>query len=399
MLLVSITNYAQNSRVIGYLPTYRFATSSQIDYCKLTHLSICFANPDNAGNIVMPAINSVVNDALSGNPNIKILISFAGGLLSTQQTNDWSDLIDIPANRPGFIANIVNYVIANNLDGVDIDLEWSHVTGGYSDFIVELNTALDVHDKMLTVAFPNQTLFSNVNVAALNAFDFINIMSYDATGPWNPSSPGQHSSYANASNGLDFWKNTVGVAGEKLNLGVPFYGYNFESSTTVNAVTYAQMVATNINNADLDNVGNAYYNGRPTIEAKVNLANNEVGGIMIWELGQDSFDQYSLLTTIHEKYTSLGTTTTSLCGNEITLPVENSVQGQDFFLIYPNPVSAYLSILNLKNEQHYVIYDFLGKKIQEGYVSNKKQINLSHLINNIYFLHFGNGTTIKFLKE
>lgn len=78
----------------------------------------------------------------------------------------------------------------------------------------------------------------------------------------------------------------------KLTLGVPFYGYDFVSSSLANAVTYAQMVTSNPAYADLDTVGNIYYNGRPSIESKVNLANNEVSGIMIWEIGQDSFDEF-----------------------------------------------------------------------------------------------------------
>ena len=65
------------------------------------------------------------------------------------------------------------------------------------------------------------------------------------------------------------------------------------------------MVAYVISNADRDNVGNKYYNGRPTIQTKVRLAAESLSGIMIWELGQDSFTEYSLLETIHKKYTDL----------------------------------------------------------------------------------------------
>ena len=43
-----------------------------------------------------------------------------------------------------------------------------------------------------------------------------------------------------------------------------------------------------------------YYNGRPTIANKVELAVQKLSGIMIWELGQDSFTEYSLLETIHK---------------------------------------------------------------------------------------------------
>ena len=58
-----------------------------------------------------------------------------------------------------------------------------------------------------------------------------------------------------------------------------------------------------------------YYNGRPTIKSKVKLASEQVSGIMIWEIGQDSFTEYSLLKTIHKEYSDLGIKTTNLCDN------------------------------------------------------------------------------------
>lgn len=305
----------KTARVVGYLPASRFYLNEKIDYCKLTHLNLAFANPDSDGNIIMPSIAAVASTSRMKNPNIIVCISLAGGVLTSEQSVNWSNLIDIPVNRPAFIKKIVDYVLDNNLDGVDVDLEWNHVTSGYSDFVIELGAALHAHNKIITVAFP-KTRFSNVTDAALQVFDFINIMSYDATGPWNPSSPGQHSSFNYSKEGMRFWNNTVGISKEKLTLGVPFYGYSFVNSTTAHAVTYSEMVSNNVNNADLDQVGSTYYNGRPTIASKVNLVVDEkLGGIMIWELGQDAFNDYSLLKTIHEKFTELGVKTSGLCGN------------------------------------------------------------------------------------
>ena len=37
------------------------------------------------------------------------------------------------------------------------------------------------------------------------------------------------------------------------------------------------------------------------------------GGVMIWEIGQDSFNEYSLLKTIHKEFNNLGFKTTELC--------------------------------------------------------------------------------------
>jgi hypothetical protein len=73
------------------------------------------------------------------------------------------------------------------------------------------------------------------------------------------------------------------------------------------------MVSLNSSYSELDNVGSKFYNGRPTIKSKVKLAGKQVSGIMIWELGQDSFSEYSLLKTIHSEYKNLGFKTTELC--------------------------------------------------------------------------------------
>jgi len=302
------------AKVVGYLPYYRFDLSNKIEYCKLTHLNLAFANPDVDGNLQMDDIKTIVNDARTDNPDIVICISIAGGDISNELKQIWSDLIDIPGNRPAFITNIVDYVLQNDLDGVDVDLEWDLVTSGYSDFVLELNTALDAHDKLLTAALPATTRYTNASDAALAAFDFINIMAYDATGPWRPQEIGPHSSYQFAKAGVNFWKNTVNISPDKLTLGVPFYGFDF-STSPVTSITYGQLVKGDSKLAAVDQTGLTFYNGRPTIKAKVEMAAKDVSGIMIWELGQDSFDQYSLLSTIHEKFTALGVKTSKLCGN------------------------------------------------------------------------------------
>jgi len=139
------------------------------------------------------------------------------------------------------------------------------------------------------------------------------VMAYDFTGPWNPTVSGQHSSYDNAVRSINYWKNTIGISASKLTLGVPFYGYDFTNSSNVTAFSYGQMVNLQASNSELDNVGLKFYNGRPTIKSKVKLASEQVSGIMIWELGQDSFSEYSLLKTIHNEYKNLGFVTTELC--------------------------------------------------------------------------------------
>ncbi|MNG02729.1 Glycosyl hydrolases family 18 [compost metagenome] len=166
----------------------------------------------------------------------------------------------------------------------------------------------------MTAALPNNSRFDNINSAALNAFDFINIMSYDSTGPWTPDNPGQHSSFNNAQDGINFWHKLHNIPSEKLTLGVPFYGYNF-TYANVTSGSFSQIVEVEIQFADQDEIGKIYYNGRQTIAQKVQFASENTGGIMIWEVAQDSFGEYSLLDVIHKKYISLKFKTTGLCGN------------------------------------------------------------------------------------
>ena len=317
----NIILFSDQARVVGYFPTWRFTLTDKVDFCKLTHVNIAFGNPMVDGTIqlsnpsAISNLEQVISTAKLQNSNIQFYISLAGGVLSDQVANTWKSFLASSQDRPKLIDKIIEFVLENKLDGVDVDLEWSHVTQGYSDFVIELKKELSIHGKGMTAAFPSETKFSQISDQALAVFDFINIMVYDYTGSWNPSQPGQHSSYNHAERGINYWKNIVGITGEKLTLGVPFYGYNFLNSTTVESFTYGSMVASNTSNSERDQVGNKYYNGRPTIASKVKLAAQNLSGIMIWELGQDSFTEYSLLQTIHKTYSDLGVKTTELCGN------------------------------------------------------------------------------------
>lgn len=375
---------AQTKKVVGYLPTYRFGDYNSIAYCKLTHLNICFANPDSNGNLQIDDFSIVIKKAREQNPNIILCISLGGGTLSTQQLQTWKSIIDIPANHTAFISKIIRFVESNKLDAIDFDLEWDAVTTGYSDFVIELKDSLLQHNKILSAALPATYRYPFITNKALSVFDFINIMAYDNTGPWAPNNPGQHSSYEFAVQAINFWKNQ-GINSEKLILGVPFYGYNFDNQNNVSGFSYSTMVNTNILYADIDQVGEAYYNGRPTIEKKVELAAKNVGGIMIWELAQDRFDDFSLLSAIHNKFTFLGKTTTGLCGN--TVSADKFKQSQ--FQIYPNPANDKIWIESDSNGEITVsVFNLPGNKMNiiKTTSLNKTELDVSGLTGGIYIV-------------
>ena len=92
-------------------------------------------------------------------------------------------------------------------------------------------------------------------------------------------------------------------AKEKLNLGLPFYGYDFKGSN-VGTLVYSQIVdkfsgSQNEDQLTEPNGAVLYYNGIPTIKSKTELALDKAGGIMIWQLRQDAGGANSLLGAIN----------------------------------------------------------------------------------------------------
>ena len=319
-LFFSHTLISQDFFKIGYLPTYRFNTIDQIDLNKLTHLNIAFANPDANGYLTTNGVDITPIVQQAHNAELDVFIALAGG---GAPLSDWENWINA-TNRSFLINNIIEYTKQYNLQGIDVDLEWGTVNDDYSDFVLALRDSVDQHDLKLSVALPGTYRYPEITDEALASFDWINLMAYDLTGPWAPINPGPHSPYSFAQNSINYWVNQ-GVDKSKLTLGVPFYGYDFTDQNNVTALTYAEIISTEPANAQTDQVGQIYYNGLQTIEQKTTLALNELSGVMIWELGQDSFDEYSLLSKINNTI------------DEFLVSTTDESMYADYTIVYPNP--------------------------------------------------------------
>ncbi|NBC06019.1 MAG: hypothetical protein GVY26_02390 [Bacteroidetes bacterium] len=284
------------AKVVGYLPCYRFPVVEDLQLDKLTHLCIAFANPDAYGRLQTEGIDIKPVVKRAKRDSVKVLISLAGGGLREEWKTAWKQYLQ-PWNRPLLINNIVQYVREHNLDGVDVDLEWGDVDENYSPFILALSRALQAEGKIMSIAVPAKHRYKHMSKKALASADFVNIMAYDLTGHWAPDRPGPHAPYLLAKSALKYWK-SQGLPKKKLVLGLPFYGWDF-SSKRVRSMNFAEIVAENPAFAHQDQMGKVYYNGLTTITAKTELAMQEAGGVMIWEIGRDAFGTpYSLLTAI-----------------------------------------------------------------------------------------------------
>ncbi len=284
-------------RVVGYVKGELSEMADKIDYRSITHLNIAFINPDSAGAFAeQGGINAIVTRAHKA--GVKVLMAIGGGRAPAY----YRSLVS-PVRRSQFIANLRKFIFDHQLDGIDVDLEGELITSDYEGFVIQLASSVKP-SKLITaaVATPYGPQFSS---AALAEFDFINIMSYDQTGPWRPQVPGQHAPYAMAVNDLDYWEKERSIPAQRINLGVPFYGYSF-GPAGAGSQSYKNIIAKYPGAEEKDEVsmedgGTMYYNGSPTIKLKTRLALKRTGGVMIWQLLQDATDNSSLLQEIdHE---------------------------------------------------------------------------------------------------
>ena len=287
-------------RVLGYLPSRNdwIAGLNNVDLSGITDLNLAFINPDTSGNFpANDAYRQVIEKAHG--QNVRVFLSIGGGdppvHLAGLMEND---------KRPGVIAALARVAETYNFDGIDVDLENALINSNYASFVSELSAALKSKKKLMTAALAswNSNLISDTT---LKLYDFINIMSYDKTGPWNLNNPGPHSPFTMAQDDFVYFNTTRGIAAEKLFVGLPFYGYGFGNGAP-QSLSYKDIITTYPGSENTDSLtvsggGKFYYNGIPTIKQKVSFAiSNRAGGVMIWQLLGDSKDSKSLLKAIND---------------------------------------------------------------------------------------------------
>jgi GH18 family chitinase len=266
-------------KVVGYyLLNSILGDSTQADsnYAfldKVTHINIAFINPDTLGNFKQDlAISAFIDRAHK--KRVKVLASIGGG-----GDHSYYHALLHDDKRALFIRNLISFAKQYNLDGIDVDLEGNDVDPNYEAFVTELAATLRTSGKLMTAAIA--TWYKDkISDKALQQFDFVSIMSYDATGPWRPERPGPHSPYQIAVDDLQYWSETRLIPKQKLVLGVPFYGYGFGATPEVESM---------------------HYNGTQTIRKKTELAMEKAGGIMIWQLLGDAPGENSLLKVIYDR--------------------------------------------------------------------------------------------------
>lgn len=291
---------SEGFRVVGYYSGDLFNEPvEKLQTDKLTHIMYSF---------VIPKADGTLHDLK--NPNqltelvqkahgdgAQVFISLGGWSYEGEPLEPvFRELAQSGIKRKAFIDNVCRMVEEYSLDGVELD--WEHpnknTAGDYEKLVIEMSDALKAQEKELTAAL-NGSWYENwaaedtsvITKECLKRFNFINVMSYDMN-------DADHSPMWFFENSLKYWLNR-GLPAEKIVMGIPLYAKPSWKQ-------YRHLVAENPEYAYVDYAPTAplesYYNGMNTIRKKTLIAMERAGGVMLFDVNEDTNDETSIVSMI-----------------------------------------------------------------------------------------------------
>jgi chitinase len=281
-------------KVVGYQPSWA-GTIAALQFDKLNYIDYAFATESADGSVALPQPTSPLTGLVgkAHQAGVRVLLSVGGW--NNGDDSAFNALSADAVARTKFATTLEGYVDQYQLDGVDIDWEFPGTSDAqnYTAMMQELSAHLNPKGKLITIAgAPSNYGSEGITADSIPYIDMVNIMAYDGgSGP-------DHSPYSLAQNALAFWQ-SKGFPPNKLILGVPFYSR--PSNTPYSALVKLDPAASNEDQVNTP-AGEEYYNGIPTVQAKTALAMTQGGGIMAWDLSQDtSASNVSLVSAIYAK--------------------------------------------------------------------------------------------------
>ena len=256
----------EDLKIIGYAAGYEDYDFALIDATKLTHINFAFANIVEGKAAFELKTDAAKIATLIGlkakNPDLKVLYSVGGWVWSDQ----FSTMAAYEASRKKFAESCVELLKKHEFDGVDLDWEYPGQRAEDNDFrpsdkdnftllLAEIRQALDVQGEkdnthyLLTIATgADQPYIDHTDLGKAHEYlDFINVMGYDFYQGWMFQTghhanlyPSDKEKYGGNS-GVESIDRHIkaGVPVEKLVLGIPFYGRQWEQVQPSDTPLYA----------------------------------------------------------------------------------------------------------------------------------------------------------------
>lgn len=278
-------NPGATGRIVGYFVAWgvygRDYHVADIPAERLTHINYAFANISADGRCELGDPYADIDKFYEGDswdagalrgsfhqlqllkqrhPHLRTLISVGGWSWSGR----FSDAALTDTTRRAFAASCVDFMLQYGFDGIDID--WEYPVGGglptnttrpedranYTLLLAALREELDARapGSLLTIAAPaGPGIYANLELDRIDDhLDWINIMTYDFHGGWDPITNFNAPMYAStgdptpdpatrASFNVDAAVTGylgAGVPGSKIVVGVPFYGRGWAGVAATN---------------------------------------------------------------------------------------------------------------------------------------------------------------------
>jgi len=347
-----------SKKIIGYYAAwsrYSGFTPDKIDANKLTHINYAFANIGSDLKIqlgypdVDPSNINGLNKLKQQNPKLKTIISVGGYSWSGK----FSDVALTESSRTIFANSCVDFIDYYGFDGIDLDWEYP-VSGGlpgnvrraadkqnFTLLMKTLRERLNAKEiitgkkYILTFAGAAGTWYlNNIELNLLNQYiDYANVMTYDLHGTWESYTNFNAPLYSDdplrpnnisVDKSIKEWMKT-GFPKNKIVMGVPFYGYIYHTVSNVNngfnqlystgaSITYQKVITNFLNTPGYNYYYNSYakvpwlfdgstfitYENELSMSEKAQyIKNNDLSGVMIWELSQDP--NKVLLNSLYQK--------------------------------------------------------------------------------------------------
>lgn len=283
-----LPHHQQEFRLVGYLPDYRMADFDLTPCRALTDLYVFSAEVSADGDLLLNRLENAPWAKLQTfktRHRVRLVLCVGGW----ERSSGFGPMALSSESRKRFLESVRRTCLEKRLDGIDID--WEHPQNereqeAYGQLLSELAETLHPLGLQVSVTMAS---WQTIPRLGLEAVDSVNIMSYDHDG--------RHSTLEDAE--ADLKKVLAqGAVAHQINLGVPFYGRSISNRNQARAWSELAEKA----KPGSDEHEGFYFNGPETIRRKTQLAMSKgLGGIMIWELGQDAKGHRSLLSVIHDE--------------------------------------------------------------------------------------------------
>jgi chitinase len=191
--------------------------------------------------VVHPGTNGTLTFLCSGGTSCTqaAFVTFASGIIGTAHANHVNVILSlsetnlsaaISSSLAAFVANIMAVVNGAGYDGVEIDWEHSQNWTQYASLLTSLRASLGTARTLTGTTYGENNSFWATQTTN-GTVDRVNFMTYDMQGGGKPYSWFNSALYSDSCNCVLSWDldrsriTGAGVPANKLNLGIPFYGY------------------------------------------------------------------------------------------------------------------------------------------------------------------------------